>query len=261
MKLHTQGLQTFAQIQAFLDGSQPFDLEICSRQEAYTFISRSLRHFRYPGCSRAQKGLVRAYLCKVTGLSRAQITRLIRRWHRSSRLCDRRGPPSKPFTRRYTEADVRALADLDALHGTLSGPATRKLCERAYHVFGEHRYQRLAGISNGHLYNLRARRPYRQRRGHFEPTRASTAVRIAERRRPQPQGRPGYLRVDSVHQGDLDAVKGLYHINLVDEVTQFQFIGSVAALSENHLLPVLAALIEAFPFPIQGFHADNGLPA
>ena len=257
MKLHTQGLQTFDQVQAFLKGSQGLDLEISSRHEAYEFIGRTLRQFRYPGCSRAQKGLVRAYLGKVTGLSRAQITRLIGRWQASGRLCDRRGPPAKPFARRYTDADVRALADLDALHGTLSGPATRKLCERAYHVFAERRYQRLAGISNGHLYNLRARTRYRRRRGRLEHTRASP-VRIAERRRPQPQGQPGYLRVDSVHQGDLDGIKGLYHINLIDEVTQFQFIGSVPALSENHLLPVLAALIKAFPFPIQGFHADNG---
>jgi len=257
MKLHTQGLQTFDQVQAFLKGSQGLDLEISSRHEAYEFIGRTLRQFRYPGCSRAQKGLVRAYLGKVTGLSRAQITRLIGRWQASGRLCDRRGPPAKPFARRYTDADVRALADLDALHGTLSGPATRKLCERAYHVFGERRYQRLADISNGHLYNLRACTRYRRRRGRLEHTRASP-VRIAERRRPQPQGQPGYLRVDSVHQGDLDGIKGLFHINLIDEVTQFQFIGSVPALSENHLLPVLAALIEAFPFPVQGFHADNG---
>jgi hypothetical protein len=52
-----------------------------------------------------------------------------------------------------------------------------------------------------------------------------TAVSIADRRRPEPQGRPGYLRVDTVHQGDWDGAKGVYHINAVDAVTQWQVVG------------------------------------
>lgn len=81
---------------------------------------------------------------------------------------------------------------------------------------------------------------------------------IGERRKPFPEGRPGFLRVDSVHQGDLDGVKGIYHINLIDEVTQFQFVGSVERISEHYLMPVLEALITSFPFSIQAFHSDNG---
>ena len=149
------------------------------------------------------------------------------------------------------------LAEVDALHGTLSGPATRKLCERAFEVFADPRFERLARISNGHLYNLRHSITYQRRRGHVEKTRAGK-VRIGERRRPHPQGRPGFVRVDTVHQGDLDGAKGLCHINLVDEVTQFQFIGSVERISEHFLLPVLEALLSAFPFVIEGFHVDNG---
>ena len=66
------------------------------------------------------------------------------------------------------------------------------------------------------------------------------------------------MRVDSVHQGDLDGIKGLYHLNLVDEVTQFQFVGSVEYLHAACLAPVLDALLRAFPFTLQGFHTDNG---
>ena len=66
------------------------------------------------------------------------------------------------------------------------------------------------------------------------------------------------MRVDTVHQGDQDGAKGVYHINAVDEVTQFQFVGTVEAISERFLLPVLEGLIKAFPFVIQGIHADNG---
>ena len=82
-----------------------------------------------------------------------------------------------------------------------------------------------------------------------------------DRRAPQARSSgpaPGFVRVDTVHQGDLDGVKGVYHINVVDEVTQYQHVGTVAAISEHFLIPVLEAQIEAFPFQIKGFHADNG---
>ena len=255
--LKTQGFQTLEQIRAFLEGTQPLDFRVPGREGAYDFIVRQLRRFGYAGLGKADKGLVRCYLKKVTGLSRAQVTRLIAQFGKNGRIRDRRGPPAKPFARRYTPADVRLLAEVDALHGTLSGPATRKLCERAWRVFGEACFERLAGISNGHLYNLRRSKSYRRQRGDVDKTRP-VQVRIGERRKPRPEGRPGFLRVDSVHQGDQDGIKGLYHINLVDEVTQFQFVGSVERISERFLLPVLAALIAAFPFLVTGFHADNG---
>lgn len=61
-----------------------------------------------------------------------------------------------------------------------------------------------------------------------------------------------------MHQGDLDGVKGLYHINAVDEVTQWQLVGATAQISEAWLLPVLEAMLTQFPFRIRGFHSDNG---
>jgi hypothetical protein len=184
------------------------------------------------------------------------MTRLIGQLRDTGRIRERRGPPARPFARCYTPADVRLLAELDSLHGTLSGPATRKLCERAFELFGDER-ARLASISNGHLYHLRGARTYQRVRGHVDKTHP-VKVSIAERRKPHPQGRPGFLRVDSVHQGDLDGIKGLYHINLVAELTQFQFAGGVEKFSVRLLVPLLEALIQAFPFTILGFHADNG---
>ena len=255
--LKTQGLQTLDQIRAFLEGSQPLGFETPAREEAYGWIASELRRFGYLRLGKAGKGLMRRYLSKVTGLSRAQITRLITQFRETRRIRVRRGPPAKPFARRYTHADIRLLAETDILHGTLSGPATRKLCERAHTVFGDERFARLATISNGHLYNLRQSQTYTRSRGTFAKTR-SVKIAIGERRKPRPDGRPGFLRVDSVHQGDLDGIKGLYHINLVDELCQFQFVGSVERISEHFLLPVLEALIKAFPFIILGFHADNG---
>jgi hypothetical protein len=85
-----------------------------------------------------------------------------------------------------------------------------------------------------------------------------TPVSIGERRKPEPRGRPGYIRIDTVHQGDQDGVKGVYHINAVDEVTQWEVVGSVEAISEAFLIPMLEAMLAQFPFRIRGFHSDNG---
>jgi len=78
------------------------------------------------------------------------------------------------------------------------------------------------------------------------------------RKAPKPDGRPGFIRIDSVHQGDLDGIKGLYHINAVDFETQWEVVASVDTISEVHLLPVIQQMLEQFPFEILGFHADNG---
>jgi len=255
--LHTQGLQTLAQVRAFVSGNEPISFTLTNRYAAYGWMVDALRQFGYLRCKRADKGLLRQYLLKVSGFSRAQVARCIMQFTDSGCIKDRRHAPTAPFVRRYTAEDIRLLAQVDALHGTLSGTTTRKLCERAFKVYGDARFERLAGISNGHLYNLRQHKTYQSVRGSFDKTRL-TKINIGERRKPAPDGCPGYLRVDSVHQGDLDGIKGVYLINAVDEVTQFQAICAVEKISESFLLPVLAAMIEAFPFVIRGFHSDNG---
>ena len=161
------------------------------------------------------------------------------------------------FATQYTAEDIALLAGVDRDHGRLSGPATRRILERAYQRFGEKQYERLAQISVAHLYNLRASARYRNQAAVFEPTQSTTTA-IGQRRKPDPQGRPGYLRVDTVHQGDHDGTKGVYHINAVDAVTQWQVVGCTEKISERYLLPVLEAVLAQFPFVIRGFHADNG---
>lgn len=258
MTLHTQELQTLAQVRAFVSGSEPISFTLEDRRTAYAWMADTLKQFDYARCKRSDKGVLRRYLCKVTGFSRAQVSRCIKQFATDGgRIEDRRRPPAASFVRRYTVEDIRLLAETDALHGTLSGTTTRKLCERAFRVHGDARFERLADISNGHLYNLRRHKAYQTKRGSFDKTRPAK-INIGERRKPAPDGRPGYLRVDSVHQGDLDGIKGVYLINAVDEVTQFQAVFAVEHISEAYLLPVLEAMMEAFPFVIRGFHSDNG---
>jgi len=244
------------QIREFLQASDEIRFKGKGRAAIYVWVARTLRQQRYSRQDRAAKGLLRQYLAKMTGLSRAQITRLIRQYRQGGELQPARYRRHR-FASKYTPADVALLAAVDEAHETLSGPATRKILEREYQLYKQDEYKRLAGISVAHLYRLRRRSSYRQRRPHFTKTRP-TAVSIGERRRPNPRGQPGYLRVDTVHQGDLDGVKGVYHINAVDEVTQWQVVGAVAAISEAWLEPVLEAILQQFPFRVRGFHSDNG---
>jgi hypothetical protein len=149
------------------------------------------------------------------------------------------------------------LAALDERHNTLSGPATKKLCERAHTIFKQTQYQRLAGISVAHLYNLRKSKSYLRQRYTFEKTRPKVAL-IGIRKKPRANGEPGFIRIDTVHQGDQDKQKGVYHINAVDEVTQFEVVCTVEKISEQYLMPAIEQLLDCFPFVIQGFHSDNG---
>lgn len=257
VSLNTEPLRTLDDVRAFLEGNLTVEFTAPSGPGQREWIARTLHRFGFRTLRRADRGLLLAFLRKVTGVSRAQMTRLIAQWRLSGTLPDRRSAPAAAFTRRYTDADIAALAALDRLHGQLSGPATRKLAERAFRVFGDATYERLASISVAHLYNLRRRSSYRRLRGHIEPTRP-TRAQIGQRRRPQPNGQPGFLRVDSVHQGDFDGIKGIYLINLVDAVTQYETVFAVSRISEAFLIPVLETALETFPFTIRGFHTDNG---
>lgn len=257
MTLNTQWICSLDQVRAFLDGTAPVGFSAPVASERLCWLSDTLRRFRYPTLRRPDKQVLLSFLRKVTGYSRAQLTRRIAQWSSTGRIEDRRGPPAQPFRGRFTKTDIARLVELDRVHGQLSGPATKKLAERAFRVFGDAGFENLAGISVAHLYNLRASAGYRRQRGPIEPTR-STQVAIGERRRPRPDGEPGYLRVDSVHQGDFDGVKGVYLINLVDAVTQIEVVCAVPRITEAFLIPVLAAALAAFPFVIRGFHSDNG---
>jgi hypothetical protein len=107
------------------------------------------------------------------------------------------------------------------------------------------------------LYRLRHSSLYRTHTTTLAQTKP-TPAQYGERRRPDPQGQPGYLRVDTVHPGDHKGEKGVYHLNTVDAVTQGEILGCVAKIGERYLLPVLEELLAQYPFVIRGFHSDYG---
>ena len=90
------------------------------------------------------------------GYSDSQLSRLIAQQRRTGHIRDHRlRPPARPFATVYTTADAVLLAEVDEAFGQPSGPAIKRILWRQYHVFGDERFKRLAGISNGHIYNLR----------------------------------------------------------------------------------------------------------
>ena len=251
-------LKTIAELSAFLEGSQAVAYSLpADKTSRYAFIQSVLKQFHYRALNKSDKGVVIRFLLQATGYSRQQLTRLINLYQTAG--CVQRKPPllKHRFTKKYGASDVRLLAEMDTRYATPSGGVIKKLCERAFTLFDQAEYESLAGISVSHLYNLRQSAPYKRQRQHFEKTQ-SRQNNLGERRKPQPNQQPGYIRVDTVHQGDQDGVKGVYHINAVDEETQYEVVLSCCKISEHFLLPILKEMLRLFPFKIKGFHADNG---
>jgi len=173
--IQTRRLRTVGQLRAFVEGKEAVDFEPRDRDEPYGFVRDTL----------------------------------VRQWRQIGSIRDRRGGNrGRPFGRTYTAADIRRLAEVDEAYDQMSGLATREVLRRLFEVFGEADYARLATISNGRVYNLRASATYRAARTVWTKTKGAT-VNIGLRQAPEPEGRPGHVRVDMVHQGDRDGVKGI----------------------------------------------------
>ena len=247
---------TLEQVQQVLSGPQGITFKGVVLEQRYAWIASVIKRFEYFELNRNGKGRLLRYLRLISGISRAQVTRLVARFLREGTISPSISRRNR-FSRTYTDADKELLAQTDNAHGRLSGPATRKILQRQYFVYGDKRFLRLKSISVAHIYRLRKSRAYQKLAQTFGKTR-SVNIPIGQRCKPNPRGRPGYIRVDTVHQGDLNGQKGVYHINLVDEVLQWEIVICVEAISEAHLEPALEAALAKFPFVILNFHSDNG---
>ena len=225
-------------------------------KEVYEWVGKTLGRFAYFRLRKKEKTIVKKYLLAMTGLSDAQMTRLIGK-KRDRGIILPSSTKRHSFPTKYASGDILTLAETDNAHSRISGPATRAVCKREYEVYGNKKYERLKNISTAHLYTLRGTKRYRSHSFTYGKTNP-TKVAIGVRRKPEPNGKPGFIRVDSVHQGDLDKEKGVYHINMTDEVTQWEVVGCAEGISEYFLEPLLVDLLEQFPFLILNFHSDNG---
>jgi transposase InsO family protein len=252
--MNDERLQTLEQVKDFIEGNQKVEFTGLNAREKYNWIEEVLKRFRYLKLQKEGKGLIKSYLLKVTGYSRAQLTRLIGIYQRSGKIQSAKYRRHR-FPQKYNAEDVALLAKTDELHGWLSGPATKKILERENEVYGHYEYAIIAAISVAQIYNLRHSQRYGAKRyTHTKPV----VSKIGERIKPESHGLPGQVRIDTVHQGDRDGHKGVYHINAVDEVTQWEVVVSLERITEKHLEANLEGLLRQFPFQVKGFHSDNG---
>lgn len=255
-------MDTIVDVANFLNGSEKttFIEQNQKSSEAYEWIEETLKKFNYALSKKRNRGLIKKYIEKMTGYSRSQVTRLITRFLQTGKVLVKEYKRNT-FTKTYSPKDISLLAKTDELHDYPNGAALKKVLKRMAIDYKVKEFERIAKISVSHIYILRHTPVYLRMNKRYEKTKP-TVVNIGERRKPQPNGKPGYIRVDTVHQGDEDKkgtyTKGVYHINMVDEVVQFEFVAAVEKISEAYLTPILEILLEFFPFKIKEFHSDNG---
>lgn len=248
------------QIEEFLNTNKGcgFKFEIKSSLNKYEFINQVLWDFKYHRLSKNEKHLVLKYLKYFTGYSKGHLKKLANKW-RNGTLTYNPNRNRHKFTKKYYPSDIALLIKTDVAHGCLNARATKKIMEREYSVFKNLIYAKISNISTGHIYNIRNNnRQYNSSDAIYFIGTQKSQTDIGIRRKPSPGGKPGYVRIDTVHQGDLCGNKGVYHINIVDEVTQFELIATVERISEHYLKPIVKLLLELFPFAIVEFHSDNG---
>jgi len=183
--------------------------------------------FDYLYLSKKEKSLIKKYIEKVTGYSRPQVTRQIRQYRETGRVRLKEYKRNN-FERKYSSKDILLLAKTAELHDYPNGTSLKKTVS------------------------------YRRSVPFYQETRKAKGRTIGERCKPEPRGKPGYLRVDTVHQGDKNGEKGVYHINTVDEVVQWEVAGAAEKITDCHLIPLLQKIIGSYPYRIINFHADNG---
>ncbi len=242
-------LTSIAQLKDFLQGSAKLvvSLQAAPLAQRYAFISTTINRFGYTKLGRIDQRVVYHYLKKITGYKQAQLWRLI---HRAVKGKLQRQPYHRVKPHRiYTSGDIKLLEQTDSLHLRLSDRATQAILSREYSLFGKSEYQTIAGISHGHITNLRHHPAYLN---HWVNHTKARVVPIGLTQPPENYGKPGSIRVDTVHQNEV------YHINSVDEITQWEVVVCVPVIAEICMLPALEELLSQFPFTVFNFHSDRG---
>lgn len=250
-------LSSIVEVKRFLQESGVIEFKKRFRKEAYEWIEETLKRFDYLNLSKKERGLIKKYLQKVTGYSRPQVTRQIREYRETGRVRLKEYKRNK-FERKYTSKDIELLAQTAEWHDYPNGAALKKTLERMAKEYGEEEYRNISTISVSHIYNLKKTVSYQRSVTFYQETKKTKGRVIGERCKPEPGGKPGYLRVDTLHQGDKDGQKGVYHVNTVDEIVQWEVAGAAEKITEEYLLPLLGKIIASYPYRIMNFHADNG---
>lgn len=249
---------SITQLKNFLKVGKDIKFIAVNKKQKYAWINNVLVKFRYFHLRKKDKSPVLKYIRQVVGLSAVHLKRLIKKKKDCGvlLLSDSWGRKNT-FKITYGPSDIQLLVKVDNAHNRLNGPATKKILISEWKDYHKSEFANLKNISVSRIYSLRKTRQYISHSTTFTET-PTVKNNIGERRKPDPEGKPGYLRVDSVHQGDKDGEKGVYYINLIDEVLQWELLVCVEGISEQFLKPALETILICFPFVLRGFHSDNG---
>lgn len=242
-------LTNINELTAFLKGSLKLvvTLEDKPISEKYKFITKTVFKFGYFKLCKKDKRVVLMYLKKITGYKHTQLFNLVERVRIGKLVKTKyiRVNPSKI----YTGVDIKLLEKTDELHLRLSEMATQKILKREFEIFGHSEFQTISSVSHSHITNLRNSLVYKS--GWINHTKARQ-IQIGTTMKPESFNRPGSIRVDAVNQRDI------YHINAVDEITQWEVVFAVPQITEDWMLVALEAIFNQFPFKIFNFHSDRG---
>ena len=249
-------IKTIAGLKEFLQSTSKIFFQRQSQSETYDWVKKVLKRFKYFGLKKLEKGLVQDYIRRMTRYSQSQITRLIAVFFETEDIQSSTGQRNK-FPTKYSQEELGILARTDELHGFPNAVSLKYIL--ASMARQDSNFKNIDAISVAHIYNLRRSAQYHRLTRRFQKTKPSTAgKKMGLRQKPESRGRPGFIRVDTVHQGDRNGTRGVYHINTVDEITQFEFVAAVEQITQDILIPILKQLLDFYPFKILGFHADNG---
>ena len=254
-------ITTIDKLKQFLVVNQIFTLSANgkSKREIYDFLRWFLIQIKYFSLRKKEKWLVLQFIKQITSYSDVHLKRIIKRYIKWKLFWNERENHNS-WEKIYTQADIALLHEVDLAH-KLSWMSTSKILKREYEVFWKKEFIRLQNISVSHIYNLRLSHEYLRLWITMDKTKPVVS-NIWIRMKPEPNWLPWYLRVDTVHQWDFKSTnwkynKWIYHINIVDEVTQIEYIFSVPAISEKYMKLVLEYLYTNCFFKIINFHSDN----
>jgi len=258
INMNDSSITTIEDMRKFLNTSEKIKFDRESSESVYEWMRELLVKFGYIQLSKPNKGLVKKYIEKLTGYSRAQITRLVRQYVKTGYIkSNNKSDKKHKFKKKYSNNDICLIAKTSLAHNKPNGMALKALLKRAYEVYEDISFETVRNISVSYLYIIMQTTTFKRIAGAYEKTKPKV-TNIGVRRKPEPNGKPGYLRVDSVHQGDMDGVKGVYHIDIVDEITQWQCVISVPEISSRYMVLALETLLNVYPFQIYEIHTDNG---
>jgi len=92
---------TLEQVRHVLAGTQALEFRQAEDDHGrYAWVESVLGRLNYRGLPRGERGTVLAYLQRLSGYSRAQVTRLASRWVGGKRLVKEYRAPEQAFARR-----------------------------------------------------------------------------------------------------------------------------------------------------------------